>query len=162
MPGCKHFTPRLEMYLDGELPPVERDSVEGHLRVCPRCQKELEDLCALRELLTGAVEERVTDAQLQAVWEGVWERLRIPSLRQRVWWPVRDLFFPLRPLRTLAWGTALLVILLLTLPLVTSTPSPPVVVESVESEDPVMIFQGEEGLTIIWLFETEEGKEEIG
>jgi hypothetical protein len=44
-------------------------------------------------------------------------------------------------------------------PFVTAPPSPHVVVESVESEYPVMIFQGESEITIIWLFEKEEGKE---
>ncbi len=161
MLGCDHFIPRLERYLDGELPSNERGSVERHLRSCPRCQKEMEDLCALQRLLREAVEKGVADVELQAVWEGVKKRLRASTVKRRAWWLVRDLFSPFRPIRTLVWGTALLVILLLTLPLVTSPPLPPVVVESVESEDPVMIFQGEEGIMIIWLFEAEDGKEGV-
>ncbi|UCC66674.1 MAG: zf-HC2 domain-containing protein, partial [Deltaproteobacteria bacterium] len=153
MSDCNRFAPHLERYFDGELSPEERDFVEGHLRVCTRCQKELKDLSDMRKLLRGAIEEEVVDTEPQEVWAGVERRLKAPSLKDRVWSPVRDLFFPFRPIRTIAWGTALLIIIVLTVPLLKSPPLPPVVVESVESEHPVMIFQGEEGLTIIWLFE---------
>lgn len=156
MHGCARFTPLLEGYLDGELSAEQIDAVEEHLWSCPRCQKELEELCTLRKILREAMEEGLVNEQLQVAWDRITEGLTPPTLKERIWWPVRNLLPPFRPLRTLAWGLALLVILLFIIPLVTTAPSPPVEVESIESEHPVMIFQGEEGMTVIWLFEAEE------
>ncbi len=159
MLGCEHYSPLLERHLDGELSPAERVSIEGHLASCTRCQRELRELRTLQSLVREAVEAGASGAELHAVWEGVAEWLKPLTVAERVWWGVKSLFFPFRPLYALAWGAALVIILLFTLPSVIFPPSPSVVVESVESETPVMIFQGEEGVTIIWLFETEEGKE---
>jgi hypothetical protein len=79
---------------------------------------------------------------------------------EQIWWEFKGLFYSFRPRTALAWGTAIVIAFLVIFPFVTSPPSPRVVVESVESEHPVMIFQGEDEMTIVWLFvEEEEGKE---
>lgn len=163
MPDCGPFRSLLEKYIDEALLPQERASLEGHLRGCRRCQGELEELTALRAHLREAVEAGVADAPLARIWEGVSKRLEAPTVMERIWWWGKALVFPLRPLKALAWGAvaALVVLFLVTLPLVTAPPTPSVVVESVESEHPVMIFQGEGETMIVWLFEKEEGKEGI-
>jgi len=41
----------LSAYMDGELPASEAARVEKHLRECSRCQRELDNLCRLTDLL---------------------------------------------------------------------------------------------------------------
>jgi anti-sigma factor RsiW len=160
MQDCSHVASMLEKYVDEELRPKKRIFVERHVKGCRRCQRELEEFTVLRSHLQEAVEAGVVDAPLARIWEGVVERLETPALMEQMWWEFKNLFYPFRPRKTLAWGTAIVIILLLALPFVTAPPSPRVVVESVESEHPVMIFQGEDEITIVWLFEKEEeGKE---
>ena len=159
MPDCPQVASRLEKYVDEELGPEERVSVERHLKGCRRCHRELNELRVLRSHLQEAVEAGVVDAPLARIWEGVAGRLEPPTLMEHMWWEFKNLFYPFRPRKALAWGTAIVIIFLLALPFMTSSPSPRVVVESVESELPVMIFQGEDEITIVWLFEQEEWKE---
>ena len=83
-------------------------------------------------------------------WQGGWKS---PTVIERIWWAGKALFSPFRPVKALAWGAALVVLFLVTLPLVTAPPTPSVVVESVESEGSVMIFQGEDEIAIVWFFE---------
>jgi len=45
---------RLELYLDGELPPGERPAIEAHLEACPDCRRELEEIRRLETVLRGA------------------------------------------------------------------------------------------------------------
>lgn len=47
---------RLSAYLDGELPPDERRAVDGHLRDCAVCRRDLLELRRVRSLL-GALPE---------------------------------------------------------------------------------------------------------
>ena len=159
MPDCSHMASLLEKYVDGELRPEERASVEEHVKGCHRCDRELQELTALRSRLQEAVEAEVADAPLAGIWEGVAERLETPTIMEQMWWEFKGLFYPFRPRTALAWGTAIVIAFLVIFPFVTSPPTPRVVVESVESELPVMIFQGEDEITIVWLFEQEEGKE---
>ena len=161
MPDHSQVASLLEKYVDGELRPDDRASVGEHLQGCPRCQRALNELLALRSHLRAAVEVGVAGAPLAGVWKGVAERLESPGVMERLWWAGKALLFPFRPLKALAWGAALAIILLLALPVVTPPPTPRVVVESVESVHPVMVFQGEDAMTVIWLFEPKEGKEGI-
>lgn len=49
---------------DGELPPVERQGQEAHLRVCPDCRRLLSELRGVSRLLEHASPEPVSDEQL--------------------------------------------------------------------------------------------------
>ena len=42
-----HWTDRLSDYLDGELPPAQRNSLEAHLETCAECAHVLEELRAV-------------------------------------------------------------------------------------------------------------------
>jgi anti-sigma factor RsiW len=159
MPDCRYAVSKLEQYMDEELRPDERVAVERHVKGCRRCQRELEELTVLRTHLQEAVQAGVADAPLARIWEGAVEKLKTPTVMEQMWWNLKSLFYPFRPRTALAWGTAIVIIFLLTLPFVTAPPTPRVVVESVESDHPVMIFQGEDEITIVWLFEKEEGEE---
>lgn len=161
MPNCRHMASLLEQYVDGELRPEERVPVENHVKECLRCQRELEELTALRSHLQKAVETGVADAPLASIWEGVADRLETPTIMEQMWWELKDLFYFFRPRTALAWGTVVVIAFLVIFPFVTSPPTPRVVVESVESEHPVMIFQGGNKMTIVWLFEEEEEGKEV-
>lgn len=158
MPDCSHIASLLEKYVDGELRPEEKASVEKHVKGCHRCHRELQELTALRSRLQEAVEAGLADAPLARIWEGMAERLETPTVMERIWWAGKGLVYPFRPLKALAWGAAIVIAFLVIFPFVTSPPTPRVVVESVESEGSVMIFQGEDEIAIVWFFE-EEGKE---
>jgi anti-sigma factor RsiW len=159
MPGCNHMASLLDKYVDGELRPEERVSVEEHVKGCHRCHRELQELTTLRSRLQEAVEEGVADAPLARIWEGVADRLETPTIMEQMWWEFKGLFSSFRPRTALAWGAAIVILFLLIFPFVTSPPTPRVVVESVESEHPVMIFQGDDEMMIVWFFVEEEGKE---
>jgi anti-sigma factor RsiW len=160
MSDHNHVASLLEKYVDGELQSDERTSVEKHLQGCSHCQRVLDELLALRHHLRAAVETGVANAPVARVWAGIWEsvteKLGPPTVMERLWWAGKALVFPFRLLKALAWGAALAIITLFILPLVTTPPPPQVVVESVESEHPVMIFQREAAVTVIWLFEQKE------
>jgi len=161
MPDCRHVASLLERYMDGELRPEERASVEGHVKGCHRCQRELKEFTALHSRLQEAVEAGVADAPLAGIWEGVAERLETPTVLEQVWWKFKGFFSFFRPRTVLAWGAAIVILFLLIFPFVTAPPTPRVVVESVESEGSVMIFQGKDEIAIVWFFEEDEGKERM-
>jgi anti-sigma factor RsiW len=159
MPDCRHMASLLEQYIDGELRPEERGPLEKHVEGCPRCHRDLQELTALRSHLQKAVEKGVAGAPLAGIWEGMAERLETPTIVEQLWWELKNLFYSFRPRTALAWGAAIVILFILIFPFVTSPPTPRVVVESVESEHPVMIFQGDNKMMVVWLFVEEEGKE---
>ncbi len=63
---------RLSEYLDGELPPAERDALEAHLAECGDCRSLLVELGAV-VARAAAVEERPPREDL---WDGIAERIR--------------------------------------------------------------------------------------
>ncbi len=50
---CRRTCERLNAYLDGELAPHEALAVQEHLRACPRCAAELDELKRLNRALEG-------------------------------------------------------------------------------------------------------------
>jgi anti-sigma factor RsiW len=156
MADCRHIASLLERYVDGELRPEERASVAEHVKGCHHCQRELKELTTLRSRLQEVVEAGVADAPLAGIWEGVAERLETPSVFKQVWWEFKGFLSFFRPRTALAWGAAIVILFLLIYPFMTAPPTPRVVVESVESEHPVMIFQGDDEMMVVWLFVEEE------
>ena len=53
MADCEYQV-KVHAYHDGELPPLERQWVEVHLKTCPACARELEDLRRLSGLFASA------------------------------------------------------------------------------------------------------------
>lgn len=51
MISCSEAVRQLWDYLDGDLRPVDRDDIEGHLALCRRCCGEAEFTASLRGLL---------------------------------------------------------------------------------------------------------------
>src|SRR5438034_427034 len=65
---------KLSDYLDGELPPGERDAVDSHLRECAQCATVLEDLKRVIAK-AGSVQPRPPSADL---WAGIAARIDAP------------------------------------------------------------------------------------
>jgi anti-sigma factor RsiW len=53
MSDCQSVDPLVTPFIDGELPPADRDRVEHHLRVCAPCHSRVEAERAVRSLLRG-------------------------------------------------------------------------------------------------------------
>lgn len=80
----------LHAYLDGELPPVERERVDAHLRACPACQGRLEEERALIERSSRLLDLAVPPER---------RMLPLDELRQpRLTWRLR---------RPLAWAATI-------------------------------------------------------
>lgn len=51
---CKLYQTELSEYLDGELPAARVARLEAHLRVCPHCQGELQELSGISGYIRAA------------------------------------------------------------------------------------------------------------
>jgi anti-sigma factor RsiW len=68
-------------YVDGELPPAERQSVEEHLRQCSTCRRLLQEQKAAVAAYAGYPVEPAPDAQFDAMWSRLESRLPEPAKR---------------------------------------------------------------------------------
>lgn len=55
--SCGLYQSELSEYLDGELPVVRKARLEAHLRVCPHCQGELQELSGISHYIRVASQE---------------------------------------------------------------------------------------------------------
>ena len=51
---CRLYENELSAYLDGELPATRKARLEAHLRVCPHCQGELQELSGISHYIRAA------------------------------------------------------------------------------------------------------------
>jgi anti-sigma factor RsiW len=56
---CKQYSENLTTFLDGELSPADSEQIQSHLRVCPSCSEELQDLRETAEFLESHHRELV-------------------------------------------------------------------------------------------------------
>lgn len=70
MSACKHSR-QLNAYYDGELAPEERSVIEEHVRQCPSCARELEQLRGLSRLFAAAQIPEIPADALQRLHSGV-------------------------------------------------------------------------------------------
>jgi anti-sigma factor RsiW len=52
--SCRLYENELSAYLDGELPAARKARLEAHLRVCPHCQGELQELSGISRYIRAA------------------------------------------------------------------------------------------------------------
>ena len=69
MTDCEYQV-KIHAYHDGELPPLERQSVEVHLRACPACARELASLRRMSELFASARLPELSPAALHRLHRG--------------------------------------------------------------------------------------------
>lgn len=105
---------QLSAYLDGELSADDAAEVRLHLSQCPRCQREVERLQVLKQVL-GALPERDAPVNL---WVSVREQLQQPrsSLWERWMESLRTLGLGRRPVAAAA--AVAVVLVLIAVPLV--------------------------------------------
>lgn len=68
----------LMRYLDGELPPAERERVEEHLSRCTECRREVEVFDRMKRELSELPEGAVADRSDGSVWDAVNRRIARP------------------------------------------------------------------------------------
>jgi len=108
--ACREFEADLVLYYYGDCPEAERDHVESHVSACGRCGRFLDDLRKLLPQMT-----RTTEFP-QAFWDRYYNEMleKLAIRRERTsWW--RSLFAPVRTWAVPAFGTAVVVVLGLTL-----------------------------------------------
>lgn len=54
---CRAHEHELSAYLDNELPAARRARLEAHLRVCPQCQGELQELSGISRYIRAASQQ---------------------------------------------------------------------------------------------------------
>lgn len=155
---------RLAAYATGELPEVDRASVEAALRTCPACQQEVEAYRLVSGTLRTSATATLTPDQAASFWSGVEQRIRRgATAHSRPARPaVRELFWDHPRLSLASAAAAVVLILGVTLgPMgLWDSRLPPgssgVEVVSVEAGEgaPVMVFQAPgSSLKVIWVFE---------
>lgn len=109
-PACKDFEEDLVLYYYGDCAGPERDRVEQHLKECLSCRRFLQDLRTFLPLMIRPKERP------QAFWDGYYTELqkKLAAMEDaEPWW--KRLFSSLHPWTVPALGTALILILALTL-----------------------------------------------
>jgi predicted anti-sigma-YlaC factor YlaD len=99
--ACRDFEEDLVLYYYGEVLEAERSRVEGHLKLCLRCRRFMDDL---RRLLPQMAQPREMP---QAFWDGYYremvDKLAAHQERKARW---RSWFLPLQSWALPAFGTA--------------------------------------------------------
>src|SRR5579862_6279403 len=54
MPNCWSIDPLVTPYVDGELAPADRQTVEGHIRACTPCRARIATEQAVRDLVRAS------------------------------------------------------------------------------------------------------------
>lgn len=64
---CENVQIKLSAYMDGELDPGLHEEIAGHLRQCPKCREELEELSSVDTLIRGLPQLSLSDEFAKAV-----------------------------------------------------------------------------------------------
>jgi anti-sigma factor RsiW len=73
--SCEDYQELLTGYIDNELSDQQRQRLDGHLRTCQTCTRELEQLTAMKEELAMLKFKEPSDAELQRYWSSIYNRL---------------------------------------------------------------------------------------
>ena len=65
----------ISSYIDGELSEAQKKSVEDHLKECPECQKEFEEMKKLEEVMSQMELRKPPKETWQVYWSSVYNRL---------------------------------------------------------------------------------------
>jgi anti-sigma factor RsiW len=167
-PACQTFIPLLSPFVDGELSPQERVTVERHMSACRDCTGRVADLRAESGLIRHGLDLAADEVDFKDFAQNVMARLTPykPPLLERVRVSLSEMFLYQRTamLSSLAGAAAVLFIGLPALLLWQPTPDgyarPMMAVESVTTEagakvTPV-VMTSDKGDAIIWMVSTEQ------
>ena len=102
MMTCADAGPRIDGFVDGELPPSVSIDVARHLGQCRRCDVTVRSLLAIRDALVDGTERAVQDVDLSGVWAQVDQTITRAGAQDA--WRARVAARRSVP-RGLAWGT---------------------------------------------------------
>lgn len=167
-PACLSFIPMLSPFVDGELPPNDRVTVERHLAVCRDCTGRVADLRAESGLIRHGLDLAADEVDFKDFATKVMARLTPykPPLWERVQITFSEMFLYQRKVMfaSLAGAAAVLAIAIPTLIIGKGVPDgyarPMMAVESVTTEagakvTPV-VMTNDKGDAIIWMVSTEQ------
>jgi anti-sigma factor RsiW len=93
--NCREARSLLPLFLDGELDGRQLRNVALHSTRCPPCERELQQLEKLQDLVVGYVNARVEPADVNGIWAGVESRIAAVPLpwwsRVQSWWDAREI-----------------------------------------------------------------------
>lgn len=186
-PACRSYIPQLSPFIDGELPPAERQTVERHLAACADCTGRVADLRAESGLVRLGMEMLADEADFTGFSQKVMARVtpEQPPLWDRIRIAVSEMFEHQRGAMISAAAGVAVVVLGVMLVLRDGAPEgyagERAIVQEVSVGDNAqlkpVINQTESGNTIIWLVDEpsaiekkrksteddeEEAEEEIG
>jgi anti-sigma factor RsiW len=168
MNRCDSMRASIGAWLDGELDPVETESVRAHLSACPACEQACADWRKIHATLKEMLSAEAAGVDFPSFWHAVQGRIG-----HRRGWPAtirdrwRGLFLPLRS----AWAVPAIILLLLSFVSVDSfwpgwrsggARSSFAVVDSIDAHgrNVGLWREDETKTTVIWLYEDQEGEHE--
>ncbi|MBI3184333.1 MAG: zf-HC2 domain-containing protein [Myxococcales bacterium] len=163
-PACQTFIPMLSPFIDGELSPAERMTVERHLVACQQCAMRAADLRAESGLVRVGMEMAADEVDFKDFAQKVLARItpERPPLLERIRLSVSELFTYHRGMMVTSLATAAAV-LLLALPLIMRGGTPAgyasqrLEVQAVSIDESAhvapVVMETESGDTIIWTVE---------
>lgn len=167
-PACKTFIPLLSPFIDGELPPAQRETVERHLAACHDCTGRVADLRAESGLVRYGMELLADEADFTGFAQKVMARVtpERPPLLERLRLGISELFLYQRGALVTAAATVMVVVLAGLLFLRDRTPTgyanDRIVVQEVSVDQTAnvkpVVTTTEDGNTIIWLMSEPEEK----
>ena len=167
-PACKTFLPMLSPYIDGELVPSERTTVERHLAACTDCTGRVADLRAESGLVRLGMEMLADEADFTGFSQKVMARItpERPPLWERFKLAASEMFLYQRGGLVTAAATVAVVVLAAILVLRDGTPTgyanERVAVQEVTVEEGAqvapVVMSTDNGNTIIWLVNQPERK----
>ncbi len=165
-PACERYVPMLSPYVDGELTPAERVTVERHLSACRDCTGRAADLRAESGLLRVGLDMAVDDVDFKDFAQKVMARVtpEKPPLLERMRLALSEMFLYQRTAMISSLATAA-VLVLVGLPLLMSDRAPVgyaaerMTVKSIQPYQNArvapVVMETDNGGTIIWLVDEE-------
>ncbi len=72
---CAAYKPLLVRYVDGELTPAEKEKLEAHLKQCPECRADLQNLEKWKEVNQEMKSKLLPDMAWEEYWQHIYNRL---------------------------------------------------------------------------------------
>lgn len=160
--ACQSFVAMLSPFIDGELPPADRLTVERHLAACKDCTMRVADLRAESGLLRVGMELAADQVDFKDFSQNVMARITPgrPAFFERMKLSLSEAFLYQRGTLVTALASAA-VVALVALPFIlregtpTGYSSERMAVQSVKADDPVhvapVVLETKSGNSIIWL-----------
>ena len=182
-PACQSYIPLLSPFIDGELSPAQRQTVEQHLAACPQCTARVADLRAESALVRLGMEMLADEADFTGFAQKVMARVtpEKPPVTERWRLAISEIFRYQRGALVTAAATVAVVVLGVILLTRDGTPAgyrgERIAVENVQVDESAnlspVVLNTDDGNAIIWLVSRdaakkkdagsdEESEEEIG